>query len=181
MKPVSGMTPDEILREVFAERRRREGLPSSAGINPDSPKGRRVPSGRHEDLILLTMGCDKAMIEAMYAASSLYQLGGDRCHVGGCNQAVLHEHRNVLGDDGKPLLSQGEPITEPVAVAVHPSAVALQHGIPLEDVKRRIGAVLNQVAENQGRRRGAAREDGNDYEEDVAIEAWRLWCARGGM
>jgi hypothetical protein len=170
------MAPDEVLREYFAERRRRESPPSLAGIEPDQPKERKPSSGRYEELILLTMGADRMMLEAMFHASGMWKRATWQCKVVGCYQVVLHEHRDVLGEDGKPLLSQGEPITEPVTTSVSPSDVAEHFGIPLEDVKRRISSVLLQVAENQGRRRGATE---SWYVEDPAVATWRSW-SKGG-
>lgn len=177
-RPLEDMPPDEVLREVFAERRRRECPPSLAGIEPDQPKERKPASGRYESLLLLTMGCDRLMVEAMYEVSAMYQLATWQCPAPNCQQVVLHEHRPVLGDDGHPLMSQGQEITEAVTVPVHASAVAAKYGIPVDDVKRRIASVLDQVAENQGRRKGAAKDE---YEEDPAVAAWRGWVTNGGM
>ena len=174
--PATEMQPDEVLRELFAERRRREAPPSLAGIDPEAPKERKPSSGRYEDLLLLTMGADKPMLEAMYAVSGLWTYATWQCPEEGCTQVVLHEHRDVLGEDGNPLTVNGKAITEPVTTAVHPSAVAARYGIPLEDVKRRIAGVLTTVSENQGRRRGATE---TRYSEDPAVATWRAWT-RGG-
>lgn len=167
-RALEDMQPDEVLREYFAERRRRESPPSLAGIEPDQPRERKPDSGRYESLILLTRGCDRIMLECMYAASALYQLAGWQCPESGCEQVVLHEHRPALGEDGRPI---GD-LTTVVTVAVHPSAVSTSFGIPLVDVKRRIAGVLSVVSENAAQRRGVERED--------PATAWRS-CLIGGV
>lgn len=179
MKSLTDMTPEELLRDAyFPERRRRESPPSLAGISRDQPKEKPPQDGRYEDTLLLLRGVDRPMLEAMYYASSMYQLARWRCHVGGCEQVLLlHEHRDVLGDDGHPLLSQGEPITTVVAVAVHPSAVAEKYQIPIADVRRRISGVLDVIAENMGRRRGATNavlDESNPSDNDLLLLARRV-------
>lgn len=158
MRSLHDMAPDELLREYFAERRRREGVPSSAGIDPDRPRERRPKGDRYEELVMLTMGCSSLALKIMYEASWRARPATHHCGVDGCEQyRVAHEHREVMGNDGHPLLSGGVPMTEPVSIHVPPASISMRWGIEPKVMKRMVKDVLDQVAENMANRRGRER------------------------
>ncbi len=150
MKPLSEMEPDAVLREYYAERRRRESPPSLAGIDPDAPREKAPPTGRWESLILLTKGCDPVTLQI-----SSYLLGNWTCGYEGCQQLVQHEHREQLGTDGKAIMGANGPLTIAVTTPVPSSAVAKRRGLHHQTYKAATARVLATVAENLGRLKGA--------------------------
>lgn len=175
MKPLHEMEPSAVLLEYYAERRRRESPPSLSGIDPDAPKEKAPPSGRWEELIGLTRGCDPATLRMMYEASSSYLLGNWTCNHEGCQQLVQHEHMVQMGADGTPLMVGGEPITIAVTTPVPSSAVAKRHGIDPRTYKRMTAAVLTQVAENIGRLKGAPTQSWQDAMGKLRSMARSVW------
>jgi len=178
MRDLSTMPPEEILAEYFAEKRRRESPPSLAGIDPEAPKERKPSSGRYEELLLLTRGCSPVSLKIMYEASSSYRLANWRCPVHGCDQVTDHEHRPVLGTDGKPLTAGGVEITQPVCNPVPPSVWAKRYGISDKEAKRMVRDVLDQVAEHMARRKRGAREERERMHEGPTIEDVRALARR---
>jgi hypothetical protein len=155
MRDLTQMAPDEVLRIFFSEKRRRENPPSLSGLDPDSPREKAPQSGIWEELLALTRGCDPGTLAIMYEASGSWRImsTGWHCTVEGCGQWIDHKHSDVVGTDGKPLMSGGRPITEPVCNAVPAVALAKKYGLKTAVLKSRIAGVMEQVAENIGRRR----------------------------
>ncbi len=151
MKPLSEMEPDAVLREYYAERR------------------------RWESLILLTKGCDPAVLQIMYEASSSYLLGNWTCGYEGCQQLVQHEHREQLGTDGKAIMGAHGPLTIAVTTPVPSSAVAKRHGIDPRTYKRQAAAVLTQVAENLGKLKGTTQPTWQDAMGKLRMMARKVW------
>lgn len=154
MKLIADMAPDDVLREYFAEKRRRESPPSLSGIDPDAPREKAPPSGRYEELIGLTRGCDPRTLLMMFEASSGYMIGSWACPHDGCYQSVQHKHSDVLDKAGNPLVVGGHTVTIAVTTPVPSAAVAKRHGLHPQTYKAMAARVLAKVAENMGRVRG---------------------------
>jgi hypothetical protein len=172
MRDLTQMAPDEIIRIYCAEKRRRESPPSIQGLDPDAPREKAPQSGIWEELLALTRGCDSATLAIMYEASGAWRImaTGWHCTVDGCGQWVDHKHSDVVGTDGNPLMSGGRPITEPVCNAVPATALAKKYGMREATLKKRIAGVMEQVAENIGRRRGPrSRYEGVTVEDTRAL------------
>jgi len=142
-------TPEQALREFFAERHRRENPPSLAGIDPDTPRSTAPSDGRWEQLCWLTRGCPEGGLEVLYDGFARW---------GAPVWKAAQPGNRALG---------GDWLSSPV----RRGELAARWGITTGMLARLRGAVLAAIAENLGRAREKRRGEASHELRALALRS----------